>query len=439
MTTSTICQRKSGCSVLLTLTLFCLCSSYSHAQLPTTTTTVGRQPLAKVLASVVRITTRDRSLAVLNEGLGLIISEDGLIITNALSVKDAYIATAMTSTGSTYFIESILAEDVSLDLALLRVRGQHLPAAELSNGVIPSAGSDVFALKSWKEKNSEPLSGKISDAWQTAGKIDMVDFNVVLGGKGIGGPVVDKDGRLAGISNTILRPFRRGAVGNTAICSTKIMTAFVSKNATETGVPLASAYSGAFGPDGANGLVKIWKYLDEKQYDIASRELRAMPSLLQDAYVYSLTLGLTQFRLNQFEAAAKSFSSASQANPTDATPAYHGGLALRGAKKYEDSILAFQAATQRNPQFIEAYIAMGRSYNAMQQPSLAIDVLSKALAIDHNNVDAHLNIGISYWGMSDRERTMDHLMQASMIDPKSSAGIRAAALMDSGLPMPNEQ
>jgi len=439
MIDSTRRQRISGLVILLILVLFSTVSNVTNAQSPLKTTKASQEPMSKMLASVVRITTRDQSLAVLNESLGLIISKEGLIITNSLAIKDAYIATASVSGGSTYFIESVVAKDVILDLALLRIRGQHFPAVELSDGIGPKASSELFALKSWEENNTELLIGKASTAWQTANKIDMIDFPVVLGGKVIGGPVVDKEGKLVGISNTVSRPFQRGSIEATTICPIKIISTFASKNASEKGALLASAYSGAFGPDGAGKLVKIWKLLENKKYDDAQRILRVMPSLLQETFVYSLTLGLTQLNLKKYEAAAKSFSIASSRNPFDANPPYQGGLALRGAKKFEDSILALQEATQRNPNHIKAFIAMGRSYNAMNQPSLAIDVLSKALAIDGNNVDAHLNIGISYWGMSNREQTVNHLMQASMIAPKSSAGMRASALMDSGLPMPNEQ
>ncbi len=429
----------SACCILLPCAWLLMVPSASQAQAPSKSAVADSQHMAKILPSVVRITTRDQSLAVLNESLGLIVSRDGLIITNSLAVKDAYIATASSSDGSTYFIESVLATEIILDLALLRVRGQKMPATELSAGVIPPSGSTVFAMKSWSQRTAKPLSGKVSEVWQTADNVDMVDFSVVMGGKGMGGPAVDKDGHLVGICNTVSRPFRRGVVGDTAICSTKIIEGFVRKNASASGTPLASAYSGAFGADGAGKLVKIWKQIEDEKYDDALRELRVMPSLLQESFVYQITLGLTQFKLNKFEAAAKSFLSATASNPYDANPAYQGGLALRRAKKFEDSVLAFQVATQRDPQHIDAYIAWGRSYNVMRQPSLAINVLSKALAIDGNNVDAHLNIGISYWGMSDREQTVDHLMQASMIAPKSAAGIRATALMDSGLPMPNEQ
>ncbi len=439
MIAGTTLLRQSRLAVILMLALFIILPETVSAQTSSKTSTIQLHPMAKVINSVVRITTRDESLAIMDESLGLIISEDGLIITTSLFVKDAYLATASVSDGTTYFVDSIQARDVNLDLALLRIRSQHMPAIRLSDGVPPSAGTELFALKSWKDKKANLLSGKVSSLWQTSGKIGMYEFDVLLGGKAMGGPVVDKNGQLTGISNTVSRSFRRSSPNATTICPVTIIAQYLSNNINERGRRLASAANGAFGADGANKLEKMWRYLDDEQYEKALHELRVMPSLLQDAYIYLITLGVTQLKLNQFDVAAKTFAKASQANLLDANPAYYGGVALRSAKRFEESILAFQDATQRNPQHLEAYIAMGRSYNAIQQPSLALDVLSKALALDANSVDAHLHIGISYWGLGDRDRTMDHLMQASMIAPRSSAGIRATALLDSGIPMPDEQ
>ncbi len=60
---------------------------------------------------------------------------------------------------------------------------------------------------------------------------------------------------------------------------------------------------------------------------------------------------------------------------------YDAGVILFEENKYRESIAEFQKALVENPDFGEAYMYMGRSYNLIQQYSLSIDSYQKALGI----------------------------------------------------------
>jgi len=60
---------------------------------------------------------------------------------------------------------------------------------------------------------------------------------------------------------------------------------------------------------------------------------------------------------------------------------YEAGVKLFQEKKYNESLPEFQKAVKENPDFGEAYMFMGRTYNSLQQYDLSIDAYQKALGI----------------------------------------------------------
>jgi S1-C subfamily serine protease len=142
-----------------------------------------------------------------NAGTGLFISADGLVLTNARLAATCPIL-VMTRPGEPSFVGSVIAQDIDLDLALVRTAIKPAIWGELRLNVRQSEGIYVFGY---------PLSGVVdsrsnfSEASVTSlnggtneGKFFQISASL-RAGQG-GGPVLDQSGNLVGLLSAGLQP-----------------------------------------------------------------------------------------------------------------------------------------------------------------------------------------------------------------------------------------
>jgi len=152
-------------------------------------------------------------------GSGVIVSEDGLIVTNRHVVADA-ISVVVTLYNGEKVAARVLESDASADLAVLKVRMRHLPFLRIGRAEDLRRGQRVVSLG-----NGHGL-GRNGDLAVTAGVISGVRRNVDRIGIApngpwyemdapiypgcSGGPVCDMSGRVVGINvamSNFLKPF----------------------------------------------------------------------------------------------------------------------------------------------------------------------------------------------------------------------------------------
>jgi len=156
-----------------------------------------------------------RSLVVLRNGrrgygAGFIWRSDGLIVTNNHVVGKAR-TLAVTSDGNEY-PPKILARDPQIDLALLKIEADDLPAAVIGDSRLLQVGEIVMAIGHPWGQPGAVTTGCISALGkaQTSGKrrgelvsVDIIRSDVRLAPGNSGGPLVDARGSVVGI-NTML-------------------------------------------------------------------------------------------------------------------------------------------------------------------------------------------------------------------------------------------
>jgi serine protease Do len=156
-----------------------------------------------------------RSLVVLRNGrrgygAGFIWRSDGLIVTNNHVVGKAR-TLAVTSDGNEY-PPKILARDPQIDLALLKIEADDLPAAVIGDSRLLQVGEIVMAVGHPWGQPGAVTAGCISALGkaQTSGKrrgelvsVDIIRSDVRLAPGNSGGPLVDARGSVVGI-NTML-------------------------------------------------------------------------------------------------------------------------------------------------------------------------------------------------------------------------------------------
>ena len=139
-------------------------------------------------------------------GTGIVLSSDGLIVTNTHIIKDCDKATVTTQDGTEYSAALIGADNIS-DISVLKIEADGLTPASFADSSQLQVGSDCVAI-------GNPVSRKLTGT-MTNGIISAIDRNITSNGHSMtliqtnaainegnsGGPLLDMSGRVIGITN----------------------------------------------------------------------------------------------------------------------------------------------------------------------------------------------------------------------------------------------
>ncbi len=139
-------------------------------------------------------------------GSGVIISPNGLILTNSHVVKDAdEIKVNLSDKRS--FTAKVIGSDSESDIALIKIEAKDLPTAELGDSDNIRVGEIVFAIGNPFGLNRTVTSGIVSATGRTnVGIIDYEDFiqtDAAINPGNSGGPLVNIEGKVIGINTAI--------------------------------------------------------------------------------------------------------------------------------------------------------------------------------------------------------------------------------------------
>jgi serine protease Do len=141
-----------------------------------------------------------------SHGAGVIVSSDGLILTNAHVVRRDSVE--VTLPDQSRLRARVLAHDRERDLALLKVDTMGLPALEVSNTSDMEPGQWVIAIGHPWGIMGAVTSGVLIDngqrvSEQEGGRQEWLAASLHLRPGNSGGPLIDVNGRLLGI-NTVM-------------------------------------------------------------------------------------------------------------------------------------------------------------------------------------------------------------------------------------------
>ncbi|MGC8604294.1 MAG: DegQ family serine endoprotease [Desulfomonilaceae bacterium] len=139
-------------------------------------------------------------------GSGVIVSSDGLILTNAHVVKDAD-EIKVTISDKRSFKAKVKGIDTESDIAVIEIDAKGLPTANLGDSSKLQVGEIVFAIGNPFGLNRTVTSGIVSATGRTnVGIIDYEDFiqtDAAINPGNSGGPLVNIDGDVIGINTAI--------------------------------------------------------------------------------------------------------------------------------------------------------------------------------------------------------------------------------------------
>ncbi|MFZ3325366.1 MAG: trypsin-like peptidase domain-containing protein [Methylocella sp.] len=164
----------------------------------------------RVGPSVVRLDIRHGDRARVGSGSGVIVSPDGLILTNSHVVQGAKRAEVMTLDGRS-FTGRVLGDDPDTDLALVRVdEDATLPSAKLGNSKKLKPGEIAIAIGNPFGFDASVTAGVVSALGRSLrsknGRLieDVIQTDAALNPGNSGGPLVSSQGEVVGINTAII-------------------------------------------------------------------------------------------------------------------------------------------------------------------------------------------------------------------------------------------
>jgi len=142
-------------------------------------------------------------------GSGVIVSEDGYILTNNHVVSGAEKLTVITDDGKKYTAK-IIGADPQTDVAVIKIDGDHFPKASLGNSDNVRVGQWVIAVGNPFQLLHSVTAGIISAKGRSSiGLADYEDFiqtDASINPGNSGGALADLDGNVIGINTAISSP-----------------------------------------------------------------------------------------------------------------------------------------------------------------------------------------------------------------------------------------
>ncbi|MCC7493151.1 MAG: trypsin-like peptidase domain-containing protein [Fimbriimonadaceae bacterium] len=139
-------------------------------------------------------------------GSGVVISADGLVVTNNHNIEDAA-EVRVSLADSREFVAEILGRDPLSDIAVLRIKGDKLPVAEWGDSESLRVGEWVIAVGNPFGFNQTVTAGIVSAKGRhDVGVSDFEEFiqtDAAINPGNSGGALIDINGKLVGINTAI--------------------------------------------------------------------------------------------------------------------------------------------------------------------------------------------------------------------------------------------
>jgi serine protease Do len=222
-------RRHSLTSVLLALVGVLTAAVLSLSAPSASAAPVLTADTAGVEPGVVRIDTRLDLQSAVGAGAGVVLSPDGIVLTNNHVIRGADDITATNvGNGQTYPVD-VLGYDRKSDIAVLQLRGaQNLPVAPTADSAGLRVGDAVTAVGFPEGAGLTRAPGTVRALNQSIvanddltgsseALSDLIDFAADIRPGDSGGPLVDPSGRVVGIVTAASQNYRMESTGGFAI------------------------------------------------------------------------------------------------------------------------------------------------------------------------------------------------------------------------------
>ena len=176
--------------------------------------------------SVVNITVyNNQSIAALGSGTGIVMTEDGYIITNA-HVVDGGTSVNVTFSDETDANGIIIGMDTTTDLAIVKVDRKGLTPAQFGDSSALRVGERILAIGNAGGLSSTMTQGIVSgldrDLGEGARSLKLIQVDAAINPGNSGGPLINRMGQVVGINSSKIASVEYEGIGFSIPASTVI-------------------------------------------------------------------------------------------------------------------------------------------------------------------------------------------------------------------------
>lgn len=172
------------------------------------------EPLVKL------IDTCSKAFVFIGDGSGVVITEDGYVLTNCHVAGSRASWTVRLGTDEKMRVCDVVSKDLALDLCLLKIRGvENTPCIKIGSGEMLESGQRVLALGDpfkLGEKSGGPAAslGVISALHRHQGRnSDAIQTDCAINPGNSGGPLLNLSGELIGLNGQIISRYGKNNTG----------------------------------------------------------------------------------------------------------------------------------------------------------------------------------------------------------------------------------
>ena len=383
--------------------------------------------------AVVSIIAFDDKKKEIVQGKGVILSSDGLVLTNYHIISQARSAKARIpegkkikksadlsdiwsmdnivqtrsfseKKGKQVDVQGIVSFDKTLDLALIKIKGSNYTTAQL-------ASSDVFEIgnKALIVVDEETVSeGTITGVNDLIENKKIAQINLPFPPEMSGAPVFNTQAEVVGIISHLVQKSKiiLPASYATPLMEKKAVTPF-SKFDQEDYFVISE---GLF----LRGMV----HSIMGNYTQSSRLLEEALQLNANNPDALAQLGFNYSRLRQYDKAADILGKAVSQNPQDFRSYFGLGEAQMRLNDHQQAITSFTQCTQINPDFPDAFFNLGIAYETMSQLEKAAEAYEKFIKINPGPAWTGLNqVGTIYAKLGQYDKAVTAFQEVVKINP----------------------
>ncbi|HOX18811.1 MAG TPA: tetratricopeptide repeat protein, partial [Spirochaetales bacterium] len=167
----------------------------------------------------------------------------------------------------------------------------------------------------------------------------------------------------------------------------------ISRNVQKAALDAISADDTNARPHGTLGDI----YADTKLYDQAATSYKEAARLDPSNWSYAYELGKAYYGARKFDDARSAFEAVTgKLNKTYEPAHYNLGLTYLQLKATDKALASFREAARLKPDYVAAWVQIGRALSARNDTKGAIDALLRALSFEPENVTALRELGAAY-------------------------------------------
>ena len=146
-----------------------------------------------------------------NQGAGVILSAEGLLVTNKHVIENATIVSVKTSDNTQYKAKLVTIGGFNKDLAFLKIQSQDtFPYVKLGDSSTVRVGQRVYAIGSPFGLDGTMTTGIVSRIDHTR---NMLQTDAAINPGNSGGALLNRHGELIGINRSIVNPVGASSAG----------------------------------------------------------------------------------------------------------------------------------------------------------------------------------------------------------------------------------